>query len=324
MTGQADPNPFFIVGSSRSGTTLLRLVLAGHSKIVIPPETWFISPLVAQLPITGALAPAAVQSAIDIILQSARWPDMEMPDEEFRTRVLALTQPSLADIISIVYQYTLERAGKRRIGDKTPPYILLAPELKLLFPRAKFINLIRDGRDVAISFVDAGFEGRAYHGRDFEWTRAVRQRDAYQPTRLAEDFLDVRYETLIVEPEQTIRRICAFLAEEFEPDMLDFQSRRYLVPQRGLLSIHTNLDKPILKDRVGVWRSKLSLIECFLMEAPLHRDLRRLDYSLRFDRQIWTPLLDVTAAAMAATAPLLDRVLPALRRRGILTQYNYI
>ena len=60
------------------------------------------------------------------------------------------------------------------------------------------------------------------------------------------------------------------------------------------------------------------------MEAPLHRDLARLKYSRRFNGRIWLPLLDVTAAAMTATAPLLDRGLPALRRRGILKRYRYI
>ena len=170
MTGTADSNPFFIVGSGRSGTTLLRLILAGHSQIVIPAETWFISPLVAQLPATGPLAPDAVQAAINIILRSYRWPDMEMSDDEFRSRVLRLTRPALADIINVVYGHALERAQRQRIGDKTPPYIFIAPQLKLIFPRAKFINLIRDGRDVAISFVDAGFPGRAYQGRNFPWS----------------------------------------------------------------------------------------------------------------------------------------------------------
>ena len=278
MTG-SDLNPFFIVGSGRSGTTLLRLILAGHSRIAIPAETWFISPLVAQLPITGKLTSDSIHTAINIILKSVRWPDMEMKDEEFRRRALALERPALADIINVIYEHALERTQKQRIGDKTPPYILIAPELKRLFPRAKFINLIRDGRDVAISCVDAGFENRAYHGRNFEWTRAVRQRDAYQRTPLAKDFLDVRYENLVTEPEQTIRRICEFLDEEFEAAMLDFQSRTYLVPQREL-GIHTKLDKPILKDAIGMWRTKLSPVECFLMEAPLHRDL--VNSTIRF------------------------------------------
>ena len=93
----------------------------------------------------------------------------------------------------------------------------------------------------------------------------------YDGTSVAKDFLDVRYENLIAEPDQTIRQICKFLDEEFEPGMLDFGSRLYLVPQREL-HIHTKLAKPILKN-VGLWRSKLSPMECFLMEAPLHRDL---------------------------------------------------
>src|SRR5450755_2077519 len=58
--------PFFIVGCGRSGTTLLRLILSGHSRIHILPETWFVEPLVRQLPLTDPLTPAQVQNAIAI------------------------------------------------------------------------------------------------------------------------------------------------------------------------------------------------------------------------------------------------------------------
>ena len=222
-----DTNPFFIVGSSRSGTTLLRLILAGHSRIAIPAETRFISQLAERLPITGPLSQDGVQSAINIVLQSAVGPTWRCRMNISVSRVRELVRPSLADVINVVYKHALHSAQKGRIGDKSPPYIFIAEELKLLFPQAKFINLIRDGRDVAISFIDAHFRGRPYHGRNFEWVRAVRRREDYRRASFARDFMDIRYEDLVTEPETITKRVCSFLDEEFEPGMLDFTTRIY-------------------------------------------------------------------------------------------------
>ena len=66
--------PFFIVGSSRSGTTLLRLILCGHSRLHIPPETWFIADLVDRFPLHDPLLPAQVREATDIMVGHYRWP----------------------------------------------------------------------------------------------------------------------------------------------------------------------------------------------------------------------------------------------------------
>ncbi|MEO9188434.1 MAG: sulfotransferase, partial [Acetobacteraceae bacterium] len=81
-----DNAPFFIVGCGRSGTTLLRLVLSGHSRIEIPPETWFLLALVAHLPLTDPLTPAQVEAAIALITGDYRWPDMQMTAADFAAR----------------------------------------------------------------------------------------------------------------------------------------------------------------------------------------------------------------------------------------------
>src|SRR5665213_3140314 len=117
-----DNTPFFIIGSGRSGTTLLRLILAGHSRLHIPPETWFIRALVEELPLQDALTSAQVDRAVDIMTQDYRWPDMEIATEDLRRWAAGLPSPRLVDIIDLVYRRHLEIAGKHRSGDKTPMY----------------------------------------------------------------------------------------------------------------------------------------------------------------------------------------------------------
>jgi Sulfotransferase family len=314
---------FFIVGSSRSGTTMLRLMLAGHSRLSIPPETWFLLTLVKCFPLSGPLSAAEARAAIAAILTCHRWPDMAIDATDFERRAAALDRPSLRDLADIVYAVHCDRAGKPRAGDKTPTYIGIVPQLKRLYPDAKFINMIRDGRDVTISFVDAHFKGRPYHGRKFEWTNAVRLAADYRKSSLAAEILDVRYENLIAEPERALRVICAFLGEQFEPAMLAFQSRTALVPERER-GIQTKLNWPIRPDLAGAWRGKLSTLESFLIEASLRHDLAALDYPLRYRAAAWRPLQVAIRVGMRACAPFLDRAIPALRRRDIIARNGYL
>ncbi len=314
--------PFFIVGSSRSGTTLLRLILCGHSQLHIPPETWFIADLLARFPPDRPLTPQEVHAAVEVMVGHYRWPDMEIPTDDMRAWASALAAPRLVELIDLPYREHLRRAGKPRFGDKTPPYIGIVPQLLALYPGARFINLIRDGRDVAISFVDAHFHGRPYHA-DFEWTRAVRLAAHWRAGPHGANMLDVRYEDLVREPEATVRRICDFLGEAFEPAMFAYRERMALVPERERW-IQGKLARPISADAIAVWRQKLTLAECFCIEASLRADLLRLGYAPRFASPAWRPLLAATGWALRILAPLLDRGVPALERRGVFRRAVYL
>jgi len=315
-------DPFFIVGSSRSGTTLLRLMINGHSRLHIPPETWFLLPLIAKLPLTDTLDAESVADAIAIITNHFRWGDMKMDALEFRREALLLEKPRLRDIMDLIYRRHLATVAKPRFGDKTPLYVGIVPQLAVIYPGARFIHLIRDGRDVAISFIDAGFEGRVYDGKRFEWINAVHKGLEYRQASVAEAILEVRYEDLVASPEQTLRKICHFIGEAFEEKMLSYADRVDMVPKRGE-QIHTKLNKPLKDDAIGVWKTKLSGPACFVMEACLYRELQRLGYPLRFGSAIWRPFMAVLAWVLRGCAPFLDRLIPALRRRSLLPKRIY-
>lgn len=317
--------PFFIVGSGRSGTTLLRLILCGHSRLHIPPETRFISDLVSRFPLDTPLSPDQVKQAANIMAADYRWPDMDMTAEDLHARAASLNAPRLTDLIDLPYLEHLRRVGKPRFGDKSPPYIAIVPQLMALYPDARFIHLIRDGRDVTVSFVDAGFSKqgyRSYH-RNFEWSSAIRLARQFQSSPDGHRILDVRYEELVRDQELLVRRVCDFLGETFEPDMLRYRERTDLVPTRER-KIHGNLDRPISEDSVAVWRRKLSSIESFAIESFLRDDLDRLGYPPRYSSPVWWPLQAATAATLRMCGPLLDRGIPALERRGIFRRRVYV
>lgn len=319
----ADDAPFFIVGAGRSGTTLLRLMLAGHSRIHIPPETWFVRNLVKELPLEKPLAPDQVARAVEIITTDYRWADMAIAADDLKRWAEQLESPKLVDIINLVYHRQLKRYGKRRFGDKTPNYISILPQLDALYgDTCKFIHLIRDGRDVAISTIDMS-QSRYYRRMQFGWSRAMRFYREYLRSPLGAQILEVRYEDLVLQPETTVRRICAFLGEQFEPEMLEWRNRINLVPQREMV-IHSKLGRPLSKDSVGVWQHKLSAWECFAIEACLQRDLRWLGYRLRFAGIAWYPVLAAVRWGLWVAGPLLTRAIPYLQRRHLLRQEIYI
>lgn len=316
-----DNSPFFIIGAGRSGTTLLRLILAGHSRLHIPPETWFIRSLVQELPLTGALTPAQVGRAVRIMTEHYRWPDMDIAPETLHDWAAALHNPTLTDMTNLVYIHHMEKNRKQRFGDKTPIYYQIVPQLSVLYPDAKFIHLIRDGRDVAISFIDVEWD--YYYEKDkFEWTDAMRARRAYLHSPLAGRILEVKYEDLVLDLEPTVRRICTFLGEQFEPAMLDWQQTMDLIPARER-HIHRKLSQPVSADAVAIWKRKLTSAECFAMEACLHRDLRQLGYPVRFGGAGWRPLLDATGWLLQTGAPLVRRGFRYLKQHNLVSKTAY-
>ena len=312
-----DNQRFFIVGAGRSGTTLLRLILCGHSRLHVAPETWFIADLLAELPMRGALDAAQGARAAEIMVAHYRWPDLGIDGAEMRAEIAALwapgrPAPDLRAITDLVYDRLGRATGKPRVGDKTPVYVRCLAGLAALYPEAKFIHLLRDGRDVAQSYIDAGWPQRCYQGRAFEWTRAVRSAHVFaQPERM----LEVRYEALVAEPEAQTRRICAFLGEAFEEEMLEVQARVNLVPVRER-SIHGGLVRGVNAEAAGAWRRRIGAAQGFVVEACLAADLRANGYALRFGGAGWRGLSALARFVLLAGGPLLMRVVPALQRRG--------
>jgi hypothetical protein len=316
----AAQGPFFVVGAGRSGTTLLRLILNGHSRLHIPPETWFLRPLLRQCPLDRPLTQPECERAIGIMVRHERWPDMDMPEAVLRQQADALVQKRLVDLVDLVYAHQRAAAGKPRIGDKTPHYFEIVSELATLYPRARFIHLLRDGHDVAISWIDAGWQ--RYYEPGFEWPRAIAclQRDRIA---FAERFHAVRYEDLVQRPQETVAAICNFLGEAFEPAMLLWHERTAQVAERDR-HLHRRLHDPLAAEAIGVWRRRLSAAECFAVEACLHQSLRPGGYALRFDAVAWRPALATAGWMLRALAPVLSRVIPRLQRRRLLPRRLYL
>lgn len=310
--------PFFIVGSGRSGSTLLRLMLASHSRIAIPKETWFLTALVEQFPSDRLLQESEIVEAIAVMTNHYRWPDMELDAAEMRRRVANMSGVRLRNLVEVVYRWHMEVEGKSRWGDKTPPYIEIVPALAALFGDAKFIHLIRDGRDVAKSFQKQGWNGPWMDGYTREWLQAVELDMRLSETPLNERILRIRYEDLVLHPEATLRRICSFIDERFEAQMLLWQGKvNGAIPDREK-KFHSGLSRDMNPTDVGRWKREMTSREIFVAEALIGTHLSYCGYELRYRSKLWRPLLAVTRNYCRMVLPVVGlprKISGVVRRR---------
>ncbi len=217
-----NPMPI-IVGSPRSGTTLLRLMLDANSELAIPPETGFLT-LSEKLTGKGDKLRERFFKAVVNYSQPPSWPDFEIPEETFWTALTEITPFNISDGFRTFYRLYSTRHGKTRWGDKTPIYCQHLNAIRHTLPEARFIHIIRDGRDAALSLRRMWFSP----GWEIE-TQAAYWRDCVLAARRAgvgrDDYIEVRYEELILNTEETLKRVCAHSGLTFEEAMLSYYKR---------------------------------------------------------------------------------------------------
>jgi hypothetical protein len=205
--------PILLVGSPRSGTTLVRDVLRAHPRLTFPPES---NVLPALYRIYGDPAdPRRARLLAGDLLRSyaiRSWGLELGVDDLARER-------TFAGMTAALYAAWAGREGKPRWGDKTPLHALELPAARAIFPGAQVVHLVRDGRAVAASLLRQPWGPSSATSAARLWRRCVEaaQRDG---AALGADYHELRFERLVTAPEEELRTLCSFLGEEFDPAML--------------------------------------------------------------------------------------------------------
>lgn len=210
-----------IVGAPRSGTTLLRFMIDAHPDIAIPPETGFLRPLSKM--VGHNVEPERI---VETVTGAPTWPDFQLGKTAFCGRLNAQASP--AEAARCFYQLYAEKHGKLRWGDKTPLYGPHIAAIGGLLPEARFVHLIRDGRDVALSL-----RGLWFSPSNDIAALAAYWRDIVQETRQrgqeCTHYLEVRYEELVQHPRRSLERVADFIELDFDEQMLRYFEK---VPRR--------------------------------------------------------------------------------------------
>ena len=269
-------DPFvFVVGKGRSGTTLVRAMLTAHPDMAIPPETHFIVPLSMDDAVVDHPAGIDVDAFVDRLERHHGFPGMGLEAPRIRTELAQRGPLGYADAIRTLFEIYARSQGKSRYGDKTPGHVLHIPVLSSLFEEARFIHVIRDGRNVMLSNFDTAFGPAGIAEGALVWRRLVTEGRRTGRALGPERYCEVRYEDLLDDPETVIRRLAAFSSLDYHEDMLRyFDSGSTIV---GSADHHRNLDLPPTKG-LRDWSSEMPAHQLAVFERLAGDQLEAFGY----------------------------------------------
>lgn len=313
MPTQTGPSsgPIFIVGAPRSGTTMLQYRLRNHPRISLPTgESHFIVPLCQNQNDYGDLTRLENIRKVMQFMHEQRRSFLETDLHGMKFDVDALARELHAEdrhtmpaIISGLFEKNARGEGKTRWGDKTPYYVMHIPKLLEWFPDAQFVHLIRDGRDVALSLFGRKHDFHvynAYFAAEY-WESHVERGHALSKQLQPNQYLELRYEDLLAQPEEAMKTVCTFLGEAYSAALFDVAA----VDAPGKTPL---VHQPLDADNIGKWRTKMTASQIRAFESVAGKTLREFDYELL------TPAKP-PALAIKAAYRVHNRIFTGLERR---------
>lgn len=293
-----EPKPVpFVVGVNRSGTTLLRMMLDSHPELAVPPETHFVPALFeAMQDARREDKRMTPEEVTDFLVEHRRWGDFGLGSKELCERIRSQKRINPKFVLRAFYGLYAEKQGKPRYGDKTPGYVKQMGMIQRSLPEARFIHLIRDGRDVALSREDrTDAEELTVERHALIWKRRI-SRARSQVPRL-DHYTEIRYEDLVHDPEAVLRKICEFIELPYDAAMLDYHERSgerlqeiardlddddggALRPAAERLEAHSLVTEAPREDRVERWRKLMPPEDIATFEGIAGDLLEELGYEL--------------------------------------------
>jgi len=309
-------SPVFVVGFQRSGTSLLRAMLDEHPQLALSTDSQFLPRFWHHRARYESDGRVDARRLVADVLMSPRVREWGLPEDVVSARLDKLEHPTISDALRVVFEAYADTKGKPTWGDKTPGYVLRISLIASLFPDARFLHVIRDGRDATISCLRNGVVADTVaRGADLWVQRVGRGRSAgraLEPGR----YLEVRYEDLVADPTGGLTAVCEFLGLEFEERMLAYNEHALSDLPERVRYRHESLAKPPtpgLRD----WRTEMAPSDVAVFQAVGGRLLAELGYERGVARiPISARLRAWRQVASARTGALVRLVGGKVRRKG--------
>lgn len=260
---------FLIVGCGRSGTSLLRSMLASAPGVCIPNELGFVGTLVRRAPKRAlrSLQNGDVDGLLDYVFSSWRIRESGVEREQVAHLLRSSRVLTWNDVYLAVLAVYRDARGALRIGEKSPANVYVLPALAHDFPEARFIHVVRDPRAVVASLKRAPFASNRAGALVQRWVRAMRSHEWGVGHLSRERYLTISYETLVsADVARVLHRCCDFLEVPYSTDMLQFHERLELgFADRQRAHMQSTL-LPVFSDSTERWRQELSPKEIALVQ----------------------------------------------------------
>src|SRR5262245_28287594 len=269
--------PLFIGGCPRSGTTLLGTVLGAHPDCCPVPESQFKIELLSKLPRDAE--PAQAMRALRTALRSPRFQSWRSALGQLEPAGIG-PAGSYAELIDRLAAAYAGVAGKREAThwiDATPSNKNFLPTLLQLFPDARAIHIVRDGRAVAHSVMQRDWGPNTVITAAWWWLGHLAHGLAAEQSLAPDRIRRVQYEALVRHPKATLAGLCQWLELEYSERMLD--CRCYTVDSRAATYNPLTTRAP-QDDRADAWRKTLSARQVDIFEAESKEMLTYLGYAM--------------------------------------------
>ncbi len=267
----------FLVAKDRSGTTLLQTMLDSHPNICAPLESRFVLHLKNKYQNKNHWNLKLKEQFIkDLFLEQKMVLLWELDMENLQKRIGALPEnTTYGEVCKQVYVSSKSFHPKetaKLIVDKNPIYAIMIPLLKEIYPNAKFIHLVRDYRG-NVNSIFSLYKKISIKKLGQSWVmnnQEIEKEKSLQP----ENFITLRYEDLLDNPETELTNLTNFFNLEFHPNMLTYHERiseaisAYVnrspnekvrkVREIGIATVHKNLSKPLKNSFKDKWKETFS------------------------------------------------------------------
>ena len=269
----------FIGGCQRSGTTLLGAMLGAHSDCVCTPESQFKIDVFRTY--DWARGQVDLLAGLDVIKNHWRFKlwGIDIESDSVSKKELNATYPGLLGWNVKRYAESIGKATASIWVDHTPDNIRYATTLCELFPQAKIIHIVRDGRAVASSIMQLDWGPNTIIGAARWWIVQMPYGLGAEASLAKDQIIRVRYEDLVCEPESTLRRLCTYLDLDYQPEMAKsggFKPPRYTAKQHALVGKKPNTE------RVTAWERELTSRQIEIFEWLTGDLLHYLGYPLKY------------------------------------------
>lgn len=273
-------DPIFIVGCPRSGSTALASILNKHPNIATSSETHFFNYLKFTKSFREGTENEFTENVINELLKDTRFADFcsigDINPSIFIGKI------SEANFFRLMMESLLSKKKKQRFLDKTPQHLKHIEEIHKLFPQAKFINLVRDGRDCVNSLLKMPWRPGGIVNNARFWRQYIKLGLKYE-NKYPDNFISLKYEDLVQNPENSLKSICDFLEETYHPDMLKGETNSSIFAEWES-DWKSKANDELDPSRAGIWEEELHQDDAILLNIALKEYLLKLGYKIDEDK----------------------------------------
>lgn len=257
-----------VAGPGRSGTTLLTIMLSSHPSITIAHEIGFLPDLMIKYGHRGKLGRTGMKWLRRRVKRDVKFKSLKTDMREFADRLECYSLDVTVRDVGIDFLDAYANAvggGREWIGHKKN-YLKIWKKMKKVFPEARLITIFRDPRDTSWSAARK-LPGQNLISAARAWSERAKNAERFAMAYPGE-YLEIKYENLVVDAEAECRRICEFLGVPFSEKMLEYHwenDKHQLIP-KGAEELHSRTSEPVNAARVGTWQNEMPDKDVALVE----------------------------------------------------------